>query len=853
VELVDGHVDLWSRKAVRGSQVAALSAREVALLQYLSARPRRFFTRSELHVEAFGFHAAVKSRAADVVVRRLRMKIEPDPAQPVLLLSERGAGWCFVPPTRRIAARPPVAAPPELVGREDVLAELRDLLAAGHTVHLTGPPGIGKTAVLRVLAGPDAVVVDGCADLTAACKQAGEAHFGVATPSLSALAEASGGGALWVDHAGNHTVVGPTGTLVASRGRADVPGARRVELPPLDAEAARALFDLRGGRDGPAVPSLLARLDGLPLAIELAAAASRLLGLQALTGQTQGLAVWLSAVHDADPLTASVRAMCEHLDRDERGVLKVLTVFGDPVSVELAVDVCAAALDAAAPATRWLRHLGTLRGRSLVQLRDDALHLLQPVRDVVQSLMSPAWTATVQRAHEGVLLDHVAPLTSGWTGPGHRGHARELAPLAGQLERVETATRFRAPDRSARATLALVGHRAQTLSLLDQASRIHAALALPDVDGSVRDHLEMELLDLELGAGRIDAARERLASSQLDLHRHPLGRLLLASFAASDGSLTEADAHVSAAVRVSRSTDNPRLLGRALLFRAAVALMRGSWDDAVAAASEAVSTAEGAGDLVTLVRAHRALAQSRSRADDHVAAVQSSGRAVALARTLGAVVALERALTGHANRLAALGSMAEAIAVDLEARQLALRRRDEGGAAMTTANLALFYDLAGDAESARAMLDETERLARSPGFLAGSWVSIHLGRGGLEASEGDLHAAAATLARATAERFDPRMAWCHVAAGALRAAVLAELGDHDDADACLGAAHARATSVGDATSRQIVETTELHLAILRGREDPSEGWRHLAVDAPRMPELARTRLRLREMLARLTG
>ena len=86
-------------RSPEGFQVA-LSRRETALLQVLLANPRIPLTREEiaraLDVTAESDSAmGASGRAIDVLVGRLRSKIEKQPKSPQLLRTERGVGYVF--------------------------------------------------------------------------------------------------------------------------------------------------------------------------------------------------------------------------------------------------------------------------------------------------------------------------------------------------------------------------------------------------------------------------------------------------------------------------------------------------------------------------------------------------------------------------------------------------------------------------------------------------------------------------------------------------------------------------------------------------------------------------------------
>ncbi|MEY4415052.1 MAG: hypothetical protein RIQ53_2345 [Pseudomonadota bacterium] len=68
---------------------------EFALLSAFCSAPRRVLSRDQLLGLSRLHQAEVYDRAVDVQVLRLRRKIEPDPFHPTLIVTERGAGYCF--------------------------------------------------------------------------------------------------------------------------------------------------------------------------------------------------------------------------------------------------------------------------------------------------------------------------------------------------------------------------------------------------------------------------------------------------------------------------------------------------------------------------------------------------------------------------------------------------------------------------------------------------------------------------------------------------------------------------------------------------------------------------------------
>lgn len=72
-----------------------LSQREFDLILYLWKRSGKVVSREELMEKVWGYEYYGDLRAVDVAVRRLREKIEENPAEPTYILTKRGAGYLF--------------------------------------------------------------------------------------------------------------------------------------------------------------------------------------------------------------------------------------------------------------------------------------------------------------------------------------------------------------------------------------------------------------------------------------------------------------------------------------------------------------------------------------------------------------------------------------------------------------------------------------------------------------------------------------------------------------------------------------------------------------------------------------
>ena len=73
-----------------------LTQREYDLLRFLASRPGKIFSREALMEHVWNYEGYVGDvRAVDVAIRRLREKIEDDPAAPAFIKTKRGMGYYF--------------------------------------------------------------------------------------------------------------------------------------------------------------------------------------------------------------------------------------------------------------------------------------------------------------------------------------------------------------------------------------------------------------------------------------------------------------------------------------------------------------------------------------------------------------------------------------------------------------------------------------------------------------------------------------------------------------------------------------------------------------------------------------
>ncbi|GAA2439103.1 BTAD domain-containing putative transcriptional regulator [Actinomadura vinacea] len=269
------------------------------------------------------------------------------------------------------------AAVTELVGRADALREVRARLAESRLLTLVGPGGVGKTRLAVEAAGkvveeyPDGVwLVE-----LAALDPAGTALVPMVSAVLglrdddrpsAGLAGALRDRRMLLVLDNCEHVVEPVGALVSellrrvpglrvlatSRQPLGVYGERLWPVPPLEVPRAVELFVARAGPgfaldagNAEWVAAICRRLDGLPLALELAATRVRALGVRELAARLDDRFRLLEGGPRGAPrrqrtLRAVIDWSHEPLPEPDRRVLRRLAVHADGCTLEAAERVC---------------------------------------------------------------------------------------------------------------------------------------------------------------------------------------------------------------------------------------------------------------------------------------------------------------------------------------------------------------------------------------------------------------------------------------------------------------------------------------------------------------------------------
>ncbi len=89
-------VDPAQRVALRDGKVVELTAKEYDLIELLVKNPRRVYSRENLMDLVWGYTYAGDYRTVDVHIRKLREKLEKNPAEPEYILTKWGVGYYFM-------------------------------------------------------------------------------------------------------------------------------------------------------------------------------------------------------------------------------------------------------------------------------------------------------------------------------------------------------------------------------------------------------------------------------------------------------------------------------------------------------------------------------------------------------------------------------------------------------------------------------------------------------------------------------------------------------------------------------------------------------------------------------------
>ncbi|WP_433324487.1 BTAD domain-containing putative transcriptional regulator [Spirillospora sp. CA-294931] len=674
------------------------------------------------------------------------------------------------PPAPRRGGLPvPVTA---LVGRDEAVEDVLACLDTARLVTLTGPGGVGKTRLGLAAAArledacPDGVWLVELAGLSGgdAVAEAVMAVLGIRenamlgpVPSGEPMSHADRLAAflrgkellLLLDNCEH--VAAPVAELVAAllasapglrvlatgREPLGVPGEVLRPVPPLEAPAPGAdagrvreasavrLFCARASDADPgfvldasnaqAVADLVRGLDGLPLALELAAAKVRALGVRELAARLPDRLALLAAGNRGAParqrtLGAVLDWSWDLLTEPERIVLRRLAVLdGGPLAAVEAV--CSGG---PVPPSRVAAVLARLVDRSMVTVTGDRRYrLLETVGVYARARLDEAGELESVRdrhhRHHLALAENGAPELFG------PGQADRLARLDAEHRNLHCALEHAIRRGDAASALRLVDALAWSFLLrgrVRQAAR-WAGLALA-VPGSAPSGLRARVLCWEAGIAAL-----------LDIEQ-------------------DAAARARAALAAFEGAEDPHGLAMARWFLAYVLLHAGDLDTSEKLAADASAGFEALGHrwglaVTTGLRANHALTRG-----DLATAADASGRAVALFRALGDRGGELLTVYPRAALAEIRGDHREAERLHREGLALAEGLGMWAEAADRLCGLGRVAMLRGDLGAARELHERGRRLAAEHGFKPGE-VYAAIGLGQTARLAGDLDAAAGHL------------------------------------------------------------------------------------------------------------
>jgi predicted ATPase/class 3 adenylate cyclase len=748
--------------------------------------------------------AAAAALAGDVAREGLTFKdlgahqLRDMPASESLVqLAGEGLAADF-PALRTSAATTPTNLPApatRFVGRAGDLAAIRAALGETRLLTLTGPGGTGKTrlaietARASMAAYPDGVwfialdvIRDPALVFPAVAGVLGLREDPSKTPVALVAEHLAGRRALLVlDNLEQVIAIAPDvavflaattapTVLGTSREPLSIGGERLFAVPPLAvpdepgsptaaslagndcvalfverARAAKADFALTDS-NAAAVAAICRRLDGLPLALELAAARVNVLSPEQILGRMDHrLTLLASSRRDLTERQRTLRGAIEWsydlLTEPERVFFRRFSVFAGGAGFETAQTVIDPAFEvgdvldlAAALVDRsLLRSVETPDGNRLVMLET----IREYAGDVLQS--DPAEFAAVSGRHAAAYLALVERHRNVLTDP-----TRDvvLERLDRELPNIRTAVNTTLTQADLASALSIVtaamefllarDHHAEGRSMMDR------ILATPRVDAYGPLTVEAILSDSQLANWQTDyEAGRQLAARGLAL-AETLGEPELIAYAHSAmGWATEATDPAGAssefrqAVEIGRSVSNPQQLTGTLQGLGLTLMALGDYPSAEQAIDESIALTEQTGDTFTMLFGLTMRGALRSHLGNPAGAWRDHQVALETAKGFGSVqgialsvevIALDAALAGDHATAATLGAGA-------------LRVRDAGGGgpSVASAGFPLPGEIAAEhlpAAEAAALADEgrslpTDELIRR----AGAWLDAQRAAG----------------------------------------------------------------------------------------------------------------------------
>lgn len=553
----DVTLDIAALTVHRAGHLVTVEPQVFDVLRYLVEHRERVVPKQEMLEQVWG-DTFVSESSLTSRIRSARVAVGDDGRSQRVIRTVHGRGYQFVAPVES-DIRPPSPLPPvpdapdvttgrlrrpakELIDRYDITAQVCAAIGPGRLVTLVGPAGVGKTLLAQhvgaSIAGqfPGGSWVVSLADVrhTGGVAQSvldalNAARFPSGSSEDTVVSLLSGvEGLLLLDNC-EHVLEEASAlltrlraqddrlaVLATSRQRLGVAGEIVVDVPVLTAEHGVELFVRRAAEQGVSLPSsstmvaeVCEALDQLPLALELACAQTRVLGVEHLAGlldQRFELLRVEAGGRAALTLEGAIAASYVPLDAEQQETLGRFAQFGGFFDLDAAQSVATHRRDLTA--LEAVRHVMALAERSLIEVDNELAspryRLLESIRLYADEHMRDQEAA--RRAHVACFHDRAADqsrrlvsgdVESAWREmradwPNHRLallYAIDLALVADALELLNTTIDC-----------------AEISLALEHATWSEDALALADANG----HVGADLDEARAGHARMVAYEHRI-------------------------------------------------------------------------------------------------------------------------------------------------------------------------------------------------------------------------------------------------------------------------------------------------------------------------------------------------------
>ncbi|MGQ0433805.1 MAG: adenylate/guanylate cyclase domain-containing protein [Microthrixaceae bacterium] len=677
-----------------------------------------------------------------------------------------------------------------LVGRETEVQAVTDLLSTERIVMLVGPGGAGKTRLalhcaaavtdrfrdgvwlveLAPLSEPDAVpdvvaeaigvrsvagnpmeavieflrtrqlllVIDNCEHLVSACL-ALIAPITAACPEVHIVAT-------------SREALGLLGESVWRIPSLEVPSAD-ASTEAIRASAAVRLFEERARQVAPdfalddastrLVAEICRRLDGLPLAIELAAARVRVIAVDQIAARLDDRFRLLtggdrSALARQQTLQAAVGWSHDLLSPDEQATLRRLSVFAGGWTLDAAEAVVA---DADLDPMEVLDHLTSLVDKSLVVVDRATTHprylMLETIRHFARDrLLAAGETAAARGRHLQWCLDlghEAAPHLQGptqsdwfdvldsdrenlrlaleWAASGDQAELEAGLRLGGSLHLYFT--RRGLTDDARRLLAPLLERRGEA----PKGSAVHAFLALMDAVAYQIDptcgRVAAEALEVALDAGDLASQAEALFVVGFE-----------AANMADPADTAAAVVLIREAAQLARTSGDRRVLSKILTHLARLGDQCGDRSERMAVARESLALGEAIGDEWSIGAAFVTLGTLALEEHDLDSAEHHFLACLQMSRRLGFLIAINRSLSGLMRVAGARRDVDSVRQLATELRDAADRLGDHLALADSLMDAAISLLAAGETDLTRWLIDESLTLLRKGSRPV--WLAIGL-------------------------------------------------------------------------------------------------------------------------------